>query len=137
MFVEIEKKSWENEPEKIEWILQEYICAGIVNSVSQMENQWYKIRLNLHQTRENASEICRILDYAGYSTKIVGARTHAQKYARAKAWGYVRNKTRAMVVYRTKHGIIILAKVNRPNRPQNPATLPNPNGTKPEKRIED
>lgn len=122
-----------NNVEILKETLQEELLDGSVVSLSALSREFktFRIKLKPAINKYTINEICRKLNNSGYSTKLIYSRAHSTQRLQSSF------RHRSMISRHTSANyppIIIVAKVNSPNPPKEPISLPNPNGDKKPKK---
>lgn len=132
MSVQLTKDNNEEEKRKIELLLDEYVRSGIMLSVSERANDTgtYRIRVRKSPQSEDVNKICQKLNNKGYTAKIVTYEKRPIYIDKRVLVHGLRAKPAHALLPKT----IIVAKVNAPNKPQNPGEFSDPRGKKPKKK---
>ena len=127
--------------ENIKLLLAEYVNSGVVLSVdrSAVNREIYQIKVDKLLKNEEIRRICKKLNDTGYTTKVMLLRATPVKNVKPavrmkKCRSVVQTKRMKRRSSVTQAKMVIIAKVDAPNIPNNPKGLPDPDGKKPKKR---
>lgn len=125
MKAHISKRRTTRNVAKVNNILRHELEVGEIKSISPTLSKRAKIKISVapSTSQEKVHTICRKMNEAGYSTKVLHT-----CLAPSIQRGYSSRKIRAV-----SGSIIIVGKVTLPNPPSTPVEWPSPNGVPPQK----